>query len=121
MRLLCFVLAAHLIGDWIVQTDWQAANKADSWWAMFNHMAGYHLTLGIALLVGDINATGWWKGLAILGISWATHSVIDRRWPVVWIMRHTRSEGFSELPWARMVVDQVLHLSILLIAVGVIA
>lgn len=25
------LLAGHLLGDWVVQTDWQAANKAWSW------------------------------------------------------------------------------------------
>lgn len=34
MTALPMLLAGHLIGDWIVQTDWQAANKASSWRAI---------------------------------------------------------------------------------------
>ena len=41
------LVAGHLIGDWVVQTDWQAANKATSWKANQQHMAGYHLALAI--------------------------------------------------------------------------
>jgi len=25
------LLAGHLVGDWMVQNDWQAANKTRSW------------------------------------------------------------------------------------------
>ena len=113
--LLALVLAGHFIGDWIVQTDKQAANKATSWAANQRHMLGYHLTLGclaaLAAPAADV--------ALIVVVSWVTHSVIDRRWPVTWLMSHTGSEPFSRTPWGPMAVDQALHLSILCLLVAV--
>ena len=129
MNVLALVLAGHFIGDWIVQTDWQAANKVWtgpssplteagyrlSWKANQQHMLGYHLTLMV--LVAPV----WhsWAALGGLGISWVTHSIIDRRWPVCWLMAHTGSKPFSETTFGVIAVDQALHLSILCLLVAV--
>lgn len=111
------VLAAHFVGDWLIQTDWQAANKIRSWRAMADHMLGYHLTLAAALaLVYRDNQ--WWRPVTIILISLVTHAFIDRRWPVKWLMAHTGSRPFSETAWGVLVVDQALHLSILLLLVA---
>ena len=42
------VLAGHLIGDFVVQTDRQAANKERSWRADLAPRFGHHLTGGCA-------------------------------------------------------------------------
>lgn len=111
---LAAVLVGHLIGDWIVQTDWQSANKTTSWKANQQHMLGYHLTLA-AFCAFAMPAT--WVAV-IVGVSWATHSLIDRRWPVKRLMQLTRSGPFSETTFGVIAVDQALHLSILLILAG---
>ena len=80
-------------------------------------MLGYHLTLGAFAVLA---VTGW-PLVALVVVSWATHSIIDRRWPVTWLMAHTGSEPFSRTPWGPMAVDQALHLSILCLLVAVIA
>ncbi len=103
------VFAGHVIGDWIVQTDWQAANKERSWKANQQHMLGYH----VALLGCSLLGLRPRRALILTAVSWATHSVIDRRWPVRWIMRHTGSEPFSETTFGLIAVDQALHLAIL--------
>lgn len=36
------VLAGHLLGDFVVQTDRQAANKERSWRADLSHVLTYH-------------------------------------------------------------------------------
>jgi hypothetical protein len=108
------VLAGHLIGDWIVQTDWQAANKTSSWKAMWQHMLGYHAVLG-SLAALALPAP---RMLALTAVSLATHAVIDRRWPVVWLCDVTGSHDFGGTLFGRMAVDQALHLSILLLAVA---
>lgn len=119
MNLLALVLAGHFLGDWVVQSDWQAQNKMRSWRAMGQHMIGYHLVL--ALLSGF--AWPFHRGLPIrwwvfIGVSLVTHAVIDRRRPVQWLLRHTGSAAFAEQPWGVMAVDQALHLSILCILVA---
>lgn len=110
------VLVGHLIGDWIVQTDWQAYHKEFSWKANQQHMLGYHLTLAIFCMF----AMPWLVLLIVLIVSWFTHSIIDRRWPVKKLMRVTGSGPFSETTFGIIAVDQSLHLSILLILAGIV-
>lgn len=127
--LLAVALAGHFIGDWIVQTDAQAAAKASSWAANQRHMLGYHLTVwAVFLLVciaRGVEGPAWLAArddvLVLIAVSWVTHSVIDRRWPVRWLMERTGSRPFSETPWGPLVVDQALHLAILCSTVAVVA
>lgn len=97
------------LGDWIVQTDYQAANKTTSWKANQQHMLGYHLTLGALAAV----AVPVWAVAVIVAVSWSTHAVIDRRWPVIRLMEATGSGPFSKTTFGVIAVDQALHLSIL--------
>lgn len=114
MEPIAAVLVGHFIGDWIVQTDYQAMNKTSSWKANQQHMLGYHLTLGGLCVL----AMSWEATLAILLLSWVTHSIIDRRWPVKRLMEMTGSKPFSDTMFGMVAVDQALHLSILLLSVG---
>lgn len=109
MTPLAMLLAGHFIGDWIVQTDWQAANKTTSWKANQQHMLGYHLTL--AAFAAVALPASW--VLVVVVVSWLTHAVIDRRWPVIWLMQHTGSRPFSQTTFGVIAVDQALHLTIL--------
>src|SRR4029450_5502954 len=45
------LLAGHLLGDWIAQTDWQATTKTRSWAALAAHVASYHLLMGLLRLI----------------------------------------------------------------------
>lgn len=130
--LFLLLLCGHLIGDWIVQTDWMAANKAPItglmeardlapalWWrgilANQAHCLTYHLTMAAFVL------PTWhtWGTLLAFVVSWVTHGFIDRRWPVRWLMSHTGSPGFATQLWGVIATDQALHLTILaLIAVA---
>lgn len=113
--LLPLVLAGHFIGDWIVQTDWQAANKTHSWAAMAAHMLSYHACLAVLLLYAGI--PGLAAGVILVG-SVVTHSFIDRRWPVKALLRATGSGAFAETMWGVLAADQALHLSILCVLVA---
>ncbi len=108
------LLAGHLVGDWVVQNDWQAANKTRSWAALAAHVASYHLVMGLLLLI-PILRDGWpaGKAAAALTVSAITHAVIDRRWPVRALMRAAGSPGFATIEWGVIAVDQALHLFIL--------
>lgn len=124
MNVFALLLAGHLVGDWIVQTDWQAANKAwpgptYRWvnkphWnrsvrANQAHMLTYHLTLAVFVL------PVWhtWGTLGAGVVSWVTHGFIDRRWPVRRLLEATGSSAFAAQPWGVMVADQALHIAIL--------
>jgi hypothetical protein len=108
------LLAGHLLGDWVAQTDWQAANKTRSWAALATHVASYHLIVGLLLLI-PVLRDGWpaGKALAVLTVSASTHAVIDRRWPVRALLRAAGSPGFATVEWGVIAVDQALHLFIL--------
>jgi Protein of unknown function (DUF3307) len=108
------LLTSHLLGDWVAQSDWQATNKARSWAALAAHVGGYHLVMGLLLLV-PVLRDGWpaGKALAVLAVSAATHAFIDRRWPVRALLRVAGSPGFATIEWGVIAVDQALHLSIL--------
>jgi Protein of unknown function (DUF3307) len=108
------LLTGHLLGDWVAQSDWQATNKTRRWAALAAHVAGYHLVMGLLLLLPVVR-DGWpaGKALAVLVVSAATHTLIDRRWPVRALLRASGSPGFAAVEWGVVAVDQALHLSIL--------
>lgn len=114
------LLLGHLVGDWLVQTDRQAAEKTTSWPAMARHIAGYHVAMTAAL--ASLLVTGHLalrSAILALAISAASHALIDRRWPVVRLLRATGSARFATQQWAILVADQALHLSILAaVAIG---
>ena len=60
-------LIAHLIGDYVIQSDWMACEKTQRWWPAVCHAATYTAPF----LVITLNPVA----LAIIG---GTHAVIDR-------------------------------------------
>jgi hypothetical protein len=108
------LLAGHLLGDWVAQTDWQATTKTRSWAALAAHVTSYHLLMGTLLLL-PVLRDGWPASNALLAltVSAATHAVIDRRWPVRALLRVTASPGFATVEWGVIATDQALHLTIL--------
>jgi hypothetical protein len=108
------LLASHLLGDWVVQTDEQATNKTHSWGALVGHVTRYHLIMG-GLLLAPVLRDGWplWRALVALAVSAASHAFIDRRWPVRRLLAAVGSPGFATVEWGVIAVDQALHLTIL--------
>lgn len=110
------LLIGHLIGDWLVQTDRQAMNKMKSWKANQAHVATYHLSIAATVALGTLATPALFYphitplAAGLLLVSWPTHSLLDRRWPVRWLMEHTGSSGFASTSFGPMVVDQVLHI-----------
>jgi hypothetical protein len=106
------VLAGHLLGDFVAQTDRQAANKEASWRADLGHVLTYHLTMAVLVLpVWHDWSAGWF-----LAISVGTHGLVDRRWPTRLVLRSTGSKDFATVFWGVIATDQALHLSILAIS-----
>jgi hypothetical protein len=108
------LLAGHLLGDWVAQTDWQATTKTRSWPALAAHVTSYHLLMGMLLLL-PVLRDGWPAGNALLTltVSAASHAVIDRRWPVRALLRMTASPNFATVEWGVIAADQALHVTIL--------
>jgi hypothetical protein len=103
--LLATLYAAHTLADHVLgQTDTQALSKAApgwaGWYALGRHLAGYHLVLAVMVAVTwstlalPLSGAGVAAGLAV---SVVTHAVWDRRWPVAWVLTHTRARAFADL------------------------
>ncbi|PCG82643.1 hypothetical protein CIB93_29065 [Streptomyces sp. WZ.A104] len=94
----------HLLADYPLQTDHQAAHKADrcaaGWAANLRHAATHVATCAAALAVGALALDDVALSLpvAVAALLWigTTHAVIDRRWPVAWWMNHT-----GQASWAK--------------------
>jgi hypothetical protein len=116
--------AMHHIGDFVLQTDHQVSRKPceedrtvqctelESWAANQKHVATYHGAQLAGLLVAnkvlDLKLRPG-RVAAGVAVSWVTHSIIDRRWPVRLLMDSTGSKDFRTKAGGGMHVDQTLH------------
>lgn len=120
--LFALLYVAHLAADYPLQTDHQAAHKADrtavGWAANLAHTATHVTVTAAVLAIGaavlDL-AIGWAESSAAIAWVGATHSLIDRRRAVHWWMRHTRQPRFAEHGGAAH-VDQTAHLIAIAVA-----
>lgn len=121
--LLVAVLVAHALGDYWVQTSWQAITKAlpgrEGRRACAAHVATYTATL--ATVVGAVAASQGihpdpWRALAGLAISAASHYVADRRAP----LRRLALAAGKDPVWldagGLALLDQAWHYAWLLLA-----
>lgn len=61
------VMLAHLVGDYVIQSDWMATEKTKRWWPAIVH----GLTYALPFLFITLD----WRALAVIAL---THVVIDR-------------------------------------------
>ncbi|OFD42206.1 hypothetical protein BWGOE3_34590 [Bacillus mycoides] len=103
----------HKIGDYLLQTDYQAVNKKDNWIALISHCFIYTLAVSIMayVFVGFFN----WTAIFILFIS---HIIIDRKIFLNWwaknIKRIRDTEETAVQP-GLIELDQAFHYIILFI------
>ena len=112
MTILESLLLAHVLGDWLLQTSWQAMNKRHNWRAMLSHVFVYHLAV-LAILVArfGFNDARVYAVVAGLAIS---HAFIDRRWPVEWLMNRLGAGSRDEHErWLTVMFDQSIHIVLL--------
>jgi len=92
------LLVAHNVADHVVQTDHQAASKATSWRGMAGHVGTYHVVqVGALLALRGLAGVrpSWGRTVAGVAFSALSHAFLDRRWPVVALLRRTGSAGFA--------------------------
>ncbi|ROP65644.1 DUF3307 domain-containing protein [Curtobacterium sp. ZW137] len=136
------VILAHLLGDYLLQTDSMAQRKTSSWrWAL-THAAMYSLPHAVLLfvLLGGFS----WHWLVALLIIGGTHAVIDRyrlAKHVIWALNHAlphdhrdeyawaearENAGYSPSSpvwmrtWLMIIVDNTLHLAINAVTIAVV-
>ncbi|QOC90248.1 DUF3307 domain-containing protein [Micromonospora craniellae] len=112
--------AGHQVADHVFgQSDKQAAHKAAPGWLGWRHLLGhvvaYHFVvvvmLAVAIVALDLPVTAFGI-VAGLGFSAISHAILDRRWPVRWLLTHTGSGDFADrqAPICGMyLADQSLH------------
>lgn len=112
------LFAAHHLADYPGQTDHQASHKADrtrTGWATNQIHAATHTLLSALLLL--LLALVLRLRLTVPGVSvglvWVhlSHSLIDRRFLVVWWMDHTGQADFRTRGGAAH-VDQAAHIAL---------
>lgn len=120
------LMAAHDLGDHVVQTDHQAATKATSWTGMAGHVGSYTALQVVALTAlraGGVRPS-WRRVLAAVAWSAGTHAILDRRRVVAWLLRVTRSPKFAKLETplnGPYLADQALHHGVLVVAAAILA
>lgn len=115
----------HLVGDYLVQTDWQAAHKAGGLGgdalarrALVSHIVGYTLAFGPALvwLADDIGAS---VAAVAAGVS-LPHLVQDDGRLLDLYLRRVKHCDPVRVPAVRAAADQAFHM-LALFALAVIA
>ncbi|MBQ1051682.1 DUF3307 domain-containing protein [Micromonospora sp. C51] len=112
--------AGHQVADHVFgQSDKQAAHKAAPGWHGWRHLLGhvvaYHVVVVVmlAITIAALDLPVTMLGLAAgLGFSVISHAILDRRWPVRWLLTHTGSGDFADrqAPICGMyLADQSLH------------
>lgn len=103
------MVLAHLLGDWILQTEWQAQNKGSHWPALLSHIFIYHLIMFGVLAYGySLPLLPVLISVAFLAV---THIILDRQKFVRWFVRAMRICVVREPErWFLVAVDQAIHL-----------
>ena len=127
------LFAGHQVGDHVIQSDADARGKGAptaellaqgthpwaGWSACLRHVASYTTVQAAALALTSLVAPLTLSGvISALIVSASTHAVIDRRWLVRWLIAVKGSHGWKDAPY---LLDQSLHIGVLLVAAVVAA
>lgn len=111
------LILGHLVGDYIVQNDWMAANKTSRTWPCLVHCACY--TAAVAA------CSFWWFPLWAILLTGLIHFPIDRwRLARLWMVHVAGQRSFATgplSPWSIIVVDNTLHLATLFILMAAVS
>lgn len=129
VEVLVVFIVCHLVGDFLLQTDWQARHKHGGLGhdpvarrALLSHVTAYTLVFVPAItwvvLTGDLSAL---VGLGLLALVFLPHLVQDDGRVVTWWMRDVKRTEPSAQPGVTIVVDQTLHIVMLFLLAVLIA
>lgn len=110
MNIFTWLFLGHLVGDWLLQSDWMARGKRQGIFtaAGMVHFATYTaVMIGILWLLGD---QGVGQGLLVGSIIFISHWLIDATNLVQWWMRFY---GQRDQAVVRLMIDQTWHLVVL--------
>lgn len=116
MNIFTWLLLGHLIGDWMFQNDWMARGKQRHLFTkeIFVHCLVYTAALALTLWLATHDHTTTPPYLTILTTIFLSHWLIDAGNLASLWMRWLRQ---SELLFVRIMVDQTMHVLILVVLV----
>lgn len=122
-----FVLfyVAHKIGDYWVQTDWQANNKASNPEALWGHALTYGLTFVPFLIAATVaGVTEPWAVFGGFGLIMLPHAWFDTRKPLNWYWVHVKRLSLDPASHPlfailRLEMDQAFHIASLAVAAAI--
>lgn len=110
MGIFSYLLVGHLVGDYLLQTNWMAVNKRTNWLALIVHSAVYTICITLALFIGSRDFP-----IAAILLVFVSHIFLDRHRFVAWWAKSIMSVDEKKAGWLLIMVDQTFH--ILLLAV----
>ncbi len=100
-------IIAHIIGDYILQSDYIAVNKKKSSWVAVWHVLLYLLPF---IALNQFWGIEYWK-IFIIGLQ---HFIQDRTNFVIWSMKALGKKDFANFkifgPWGIILMDNVYHI-----------
>lgn len=103
------LLIAHLIGDYLLQTEWMANYKAERWGPLLAHCLVYTAVIAIFAFLWIPGGLSVWGILLVFG----SHVFIDRRTPVALWYKKVMRVTDDRSKWLMIMADQIFHLIIL--------
>lgn len=117
-----YILLAHLVGDYVLQSDWMATEKTKKWWPAIAH--GLVYTIPFILITQSV-----WALLVICithiiidhyrlarHIGWAKNQVAPKEFRSTW--KESKATGYKEdkpawmAVWLMIITDNTIHLVI---------
>jgi Protein of unknown function (DUF3307) len=100
------IIAAHMLGDFPLQTSWMAENKLKSWYARAVHVSVYSIPFVVVAFV----SLSIKQAVIFLPCNWIIHYVIDSK---RWYINKTFVPG-------TIIADQAFHLASLWILLSIV-
>ncbi|NLI93261.1 MAG: DUF3307 domain-containing protein [Peptococcaceae bacterium] len=105
------LLLAHLVGDYLFQTNWMAVNKVRQWLPLITHSMVYTLTVWVISFLGFHGLP--WRACILIFIC---HIFLDRRNFVFFWSKHVMGLKNGEPSWLHTIADQTFHIIVLALA-----
>jgi hypothetical protein len=116
MTLFSWLLVGHLVADWMLQNDWMARNKQSRWFspAILVHCTVYTLILVLSLWLAAPPDAELSRYLSFALLIFLSHWLIDAgRLATHWMGLLQQ----SPLHFVQMMVDQTMHILVLVVLV----
>lgn len=116
------IILAHLIGDYLIQSDWMASEKTKRWWPAIAH--------GLTYTIPYAFVTQSWAALAVIAgthiiidhyrlarhVAWFKNQAAPRAYRSTW--EDCKATGYPEdkppfmAVWLMIIADNTIHLLI---------